>query len=215
MPRMSAEKLARVSLHSDVETEDQGERWCPMAPRAGVWRAGGTGARVTAPLWKRGAGPAGSVAITNACAGSGRAAISASPAGAWGGGAWSPVLASEAAMGKAETISSHSRELRPAESKAQAESWPNALKWCDPCCPPPTTRLPGRICVRLPPPVALVPPRFEFCFCKGNDLRSRQGLHPGPSPHSSRVHPRATLLSEAPQQACSPLEPGSRCSLGA
>ena len=79
--------------------------------------AGGTRARVTAPRWKQGAGPAGSVAITNACAGCGCAAISTSAAGSREVGAPEaqvhPALAPATALGKRQdwpdgTTGSHS-----------------------------------------------------------------------------------------------------------
>lgn len=74
-------KNSIFAFHSDAEIKDQEKKRCPITPpQGGVWKAGGTWAPVTVPFWKQGVGPAGSVAITNACAG-GQAALSASPAG--------------------------------------------------------------------------------------------------------------------------------------
>ena len=83
MERSGCQRKNNVfAFHSDAEIKDQEKKWCLITPlQGGVWKAGGTGALVTVLFWKQGEEPAGSVAITNACAGGGQAAVSASPAG--------------------------------------------------------------------------------------------------------------------------------------
>lgn len=161
------------------------------------WRLEGRGHRGSSycPPLETGRGARGSVAITNACAGCGRAAISASPAGSWGvwgGGPWSPVLASETALGKRRdwpkgTTSSHGLGAQTSTGDGSGR----ILVSCSPVTgsrllPPPRTHL----CPAASLPELWSLLRFEFRFCKGNDLRSCQGLHPGQCPHSSQGAPQ-------------------------
>lgn len=82
---------------------------------------------------------------------------------------------------------------------------------------PAAPRLPGRICVQLPPSRSSGPSSdLNFVSAREMICASARASTLDSALTPTGVHPRATPLYEAPRQAaCSPLGPGSRCSLGA